>query len=97
MAKYRPIHINIWRDPDFEGYNPDRKLLFIYLCTNSATTESGIYPITPRSISNETGIPVKEVEESLKKLKNISYDFENYCVFVKNFYRYKNKGNPNVV
>lgn len=98
MAKYRPIYLNIWKDPDFERYTPNQKLLFIYLCTNSETTESGIYPITLKTISNETGISLKKVERILSEgLKNIYYDFENFCVFVKNFYRYKGKGNPKLI
>ncbi len=98
MAKYRPIYLNIWKDPDFENYTPSQKLLFIYLCTNRETTESGIYPITIKTISNETGISIKKVEKILSEgLKNVYYDFDNSCVFVKNFYRYKGKGNPKLI
>jgi len=86
MAKYRPIQIRIWKDPDFEKYNANMKLIFIYLCTNELTTESGIYAISTRTISQETGIPVATVNKLLANgFKNIAYDFENSCVFIKNF------------
>ena len=93
MATYRPVYINIWKDPTFEGYKPPMKLIFIYLITNESTTESGIYPITIKTISNETGIPIKTVTELLSNgLKNIAYDFENNFIFVKNFLKYSSGG-----
>lgn len=93
MAKYRQVHKRIWKDPDFESYNSTTKLIFLYLCTNELTTESGIYAITPKTISQETGIPSATVSKLLAKgLKNIIYDFDNNCVFVKNFLHYNGQG-----
>jgi len=93
MATYRPVYINIWKDPTFEGYKPPMKLIFIYLITNESTTESGIYPITIKTISNETGIPIKMVEKLLSNgLKNVAYDFKNNFIFIKNFLKYSSGG-----
>jgi len=98
MAKYRPIQIRIWKDPDFEKYNANMKLIFIYLCTNELTTESGIYAISTRTISQETGIPVTTVNKLLANgFKNIVYDFENNCVFIKNFLKYSVGGSPELI
>jgi hypothetical protein len=98
MAIYRPIYTSIWKDPDFETYKPMMKLIFIYLCTNESTTESGIYPITIKTISNETGISNRMVNELLSNgLKNVLYDFDNSCVFVKNFYIYNGGGRPDLL
>jgi len=98
MAKYRPIYTIIWKDPDFEKYRPQQKLLFLYLCTNESTTESGIYPITIKTISNETGIPSATVSKLLaNSLKNIAYDFANSFVFVKKFLKYNGGGRPDLL
>jgi len=98
MAKYRPIQIRIWKDPDFEKYNSSMKLIFLYLCTNELTTESGIYAISTRTISQETRIPEKTVIKLLSNgLKNIIYDFDNNCVFVKNFLKYNGGGRPELL
>jgi len=98
MAKYRPIQIRIWKDPDFEKYNASMKLIFLYLCTNELTTESGIYAISTRTISQETRIPVKTVNKLLSNgLKNIVYDFTNNCVFIKNFLKYNGGGRPELL
>ena len=94
MANYRPIYSKIWKDPDFEEYSLDGKLLFIYLCTNTSVTESGIYPISPKTISNETGIPFETVTELLSNhvFKNILYDFDTKHVFIINFRKYASMG-----
>jgi DnaD/phage-associated family protein len=65
MAKFRQVHLKIWKDPDFQNYPPEGKLLFIYLCTNQSTTESGIYPVTINTIANETSIPLPTVSQLL--------------------------------
>jgi len=98
MAIYRPIYTNIWKDPTFEEYKPLMKLIFIYLISNESTTESGIYPITIKTISNETQIPIQTVTQLLTNgLKNISYDSKNSFVFIKNFLKYNGGGRPDLL
>lgn len=99
MAKYRPIFTKIWNDPDFEEYTSHQKLIFFYLCTNPLTTESGIYPISCRTISQNTGIELSEVKDTMinNKIKNVLYDPVNKVVFVCNFLRYNGRGRPDLV
>jgi len=99
MAKYRPVYTKIWKDPDFEEYSPQAKLIFIYLCTNESTTESGIYPISLKTIANETGNGLQTVKKLLGNgcIKNISYDFEHQIVFVENFRKYNGGGKPSLI
>ena len=99
MAKYRAIYTKLWSDPDFQDYNKDQKLLFIYLCTNPYTSESGIYNITFRTINNDLDIGLETVSKLLENgnLKNVHYDFENKFVFVKNFRRYNAGGEPELM
>ena len=108
MAKYRQVHLQMWRDSDFQNYSPQEKLLFIYLITNDLTNESGIYEISEKTISNETGIPVGKVVAILGKpianplpthsqrlgkgLKSVTYDFDNHLVFIHNYRKYQNTG-----
>src|ERR1035437_4021563 len=98
MAKYRKIYSQVWNDPDFEEYSPEAKLIFLYLTTNKLTTESGIYPLTPRTVTFDTGIPEPTVRDLLDgKIKNIFYDAKQRCVFVKNLRHYNPGGNPELV
>jgi DnaD/phage-associated family protein len=98
MAKFRAIYRSIWKDPAFQLYSPEGKLLFIYLCTCESTTESGIYPITQPTMSNETGISLPTVTKLLDNgLRNVTYDIDNYCVFVKRFRIYNAGGKPDLI
>jgi hypothetical protein len=98
MAKYRPIYVRIWKDPDFEEYTPEGKLLFVYLCTNPSTTESGIYPISKSTIANETGIPLERVKILLDNgLKNVMYDPETRHIYVRRFHLYNPWGKPDLI
>ena len=73
MAKYRSIHQKIWTDPDFQDYSANGKLIFIYLCTNASTSESGIYAITPKTISDETGIEKEKVSSVADETKERNF------------------------
>ena len=98
MAKYRAIYRTIWKDHDFQLYTPEAKLIFIYLCTNEATSESGIYSITQKTISDETGIPLPTVAQLLSNsLRNVVYDMDNHCVFVRRFRKYNAGGKPDLI
>ena len=97
MARYRPVHVKIWSDPHFEEYSKNQKLIFLYLITNEHTTESGIYPITLKTISQRTDIPTAEVEKAFSSFKNISYEMETGCVFIHNFLRYNGGGRPDLL
>lgn len=99
MAKYRPIYVKIWSDPDFLDYTPELKLLFMYLCTNEHTTESGIYAISPRTIANETGIPYENVCSCLSNntVKNLYYDKDAKCIFIRKFLKYNGSGRPELL
>jgi len=98
MAKYRPIQTRIWKDPDFENYSSGMKLIFLYLCTNELTTESGIYSVSTKTISKETSIPEATVKKLLSNgFKNVQYDFNNNCVFIKNFLKYNGGGSPELI
>ncbi len=99
MATYRQIHVKIWASPDFQKLSPNGKFIFIYLFSNSHRSESGVYRITPKTISNETDIPVAEVEKALQEIMDINlikYDFEQNIVWVINAVKYQ-KLSPNEV
>ena len=99
MAKYRPLYTKVWKDPDFQELSPVGKLVFIYLCTNEATSESGIYPLTYKTLADETGLDRTEAERLLNGnfYKNVEYDPVNQLVFVVKFKRYNTGGKPELV
>ena len=99
MSKYRPIYKKIWKDKDFKKSSKDAKLLFIYLATNDACNNSGVYEIPISTISEETGITQPNIKNLLQNglIKNIEYDMENEVVFVVNARKYSPGGKPSLV
>jgi hypothetical protein len=94
MAKYRSVHEKIWKDPDFQKYTSNGKLVFIYLCTNSSTSESGIYAITPKTIAGETSVKIDQVVKLLGHLKNVIFDPKANYVYIRRFKLYNGGGRP---
>lgn len=97
MATYRQIHVKIWSSPDFQELSPYAKLVFIHLFSNSHRNEAALYRITPKTISNETDIPVEDVKTALSDMEKvgvIKYDWDNHIVWVINAVKYQ-KVNPN--
>lgn len=89
MANFRQIHVSIWKDSWFCELSPDEKLLFIYLFSNESTSLSGIYKITKKFISFETGINRKRVDEILVKFEADNKVFyEGDTVWVVNMPKY---------
>jgi len=65
MATYRKLHTSFWTDPFVEELSQEQKLFYLYLISNTKTTQSGIYEITKKYIAYETGFSIKEVTELL--------------------------------
>jgi hypothetical protein len=85
----RVIHDSVWGDAWFQDLPPASKLVWVYLLTNSHLEVSGIYQITPKTISNETGIPLIDVNGILEAFvadKKIVY--ESNVVGIVNYHRH---------
>lgn len=99
MAQYRQIHIKIWSSPDFQALSSDGKFVFIYLFSNSHRNEAALYRITPKTISNETDLPIDQVVTSLSELTDhelIKWDQGKNIIWVINAIKYQ-KLSPNEV
>jgi hypothetical protein len=74
-----------WNDPWVQKLQPLAKLLFVYLWTNVHRNISGIYVITPETISFETGLTRDQVDALWPCLEpKVRYDPEcSLCWVVK--------------
>lgn len=50
MAKFRRIECSIWENDDFIGLSAGSQIQFIYILTNPARTESGLYRLSSRAM-----------------------------------------------
>ena len=69
MAKRNCIETSFWDDVYIVELQTDEKLLFIYLLTNTLCHHSGIYEISLKRISFDTGLHLDRVIQILQKLE----------------------------
>lgn len=95
MAKKRYINTVFWDDAYVSNLDPSEKLLFIYIITNPCTNISGIYQISLKRISLDTGIEkemVSKIFERFQKDDKILY--KDGWIAVKNFIKHQNTNSP---
>ncbi|MBX4261268.1 DnaD domain protein [Clostridium estertheticum] len=100
MAKYRQIYTEFWSDAFVLELDSQEKLFYLYLLTNTKSTQCGIYELSPRLISLETGYDKVLVTELLKKFcdyKKILYCEETNEIMVLNWIKYNFPNNVNVI
>lgn len=67
MATYRQIHVSFWQDAFVLQLTPEEKYFYLYLMTNSKTTQCGIYELPKKVICLETGYNEETVDKLLKR------------------------------
>ncbi|VVM35096.1 DnaD domain-containing protein [Terribacillus sp. AE2B 122] len=98
MAKFRMVHTEFWSDPKvIEEMTPEDKLFFLYLLTNSRTTQIGIYQITKKVMAFEIGFSTESANALMDRFINhhklIKYNYETRELAIKNWGKYNfNKG-----
>jgi DnaD/phage-associated family protein len=98
MAKFRMVHTEFWDDPRVvEEMTPEDKFFYLYLLTNSNTTQIGIYQITKKQIAFDMGYSIESINSLMDRFINfhkiISYNTETRELAIKNWGKYNfNKG-----
>ncbi|MCK4377687.1 MAG: hypothetical protein KAV97_05700 [Actinomycetia bacterium] len=70
-ACYRYIQCRFWQEPGVETWSIDEKYFYLYLLTNPNTTQCGVYNISIRRMSFNTGYDKKKVEQLIKKFTEL--------------------------
>jgi hypothetical protein len=99
MATFRKIHVNFWSDSYVAELTPEKKLFYIYLLTNDKTSTCGIYEITKRQMSFDTGYTVDTIDKLIEFLDNsgkIKYCKETQEICILNWKRYNDSKSPKV-
>lgn len=100
MAKYRQIHIEFWQDGFVLDLTPEEKYFYIYLMTNSKTSQCGIYELPKRIIETETGYNRETVEKLLKRFEEyekIVYNELTREIMIINWIKYNWINSPKVI
>ena len=99
MAVYRHIHIYYCQDGFVLDLTPEEKYFYIYLMTNSKTSQCGIYELPKRIIETETGYNRETVEKLLLRFEEygkIVYCNESKELFLKNWIKHNKVISPKV-
>lgn len=97
MSKLRSLETSFWSDPFIEELSSEEKLLFIYLITNDKTNMLGIYEVSLKKMSFDTGIEKQIIINTLERfgtLGKVRY-IDNFVILV-NFLKHQ-KFNPNMM
>jgi len=100
MAIYRNVHISFWSDPFVLELTPEEKYFFLYLMTNSKTSQIGIYELPKSIIQFETGYNRDTVDKLLNKFIDygkIKYDQTTKEVMLTNWLKYNYSNSPKVI
>ncbi|MDV9855532.1 hypothetical protein RHG68_05790 [Clostridioides difficile] len=89
MAVFRQIYTSFWTDPKVqEEFSVEDKTFFMYLLTNSHSTQIGIYQITKKQIAFEIGWTLEVANAVMDRFinhhKNIKYNTETREIAIKN-------------
>ena len=99
MAIFRKIHTTFWSDSFISELDADKKLFYIYLLTNERTRQCGIYEITKRQISFDTGYSIDTVSILLQYFidtEKILYNNSTNEIAIKNWRKYNPDNSPKV-
>lgn len=100
MAKFRQVHVEFWQDGFVLDLTPEEKYFYLYLMTNSKTTQCGIYELPKRIIETETGYNRETVEKLLKRFVDygkVLYNDKEKEVMLVNWMRHNMIKSPKVL
>lgn len=96
MSKQRMVSTKFWSDNwVVDELNPLDRYLFLYLLTNEHTNVGGIYEMSLRTMSNETGLEKEELLRMLKRLES-RVIFESGWVVFRKAIQHQNIGSPKI-
>lgn len=92
MATLRSVNTRFWEDPWVEDLTPSEKLLFLYLLTNKYANLAGIYEITVKRISFETGLNHETIRKGFERFTkdNKAYFVDDNYLFLPNWLKNQN-------
>lgn len=97
---FRKVDVSFWQDSDMIELTPEGKYFYLYILTNPHTTLCGIYEISKRVMSFETGFNIDTIDKLIRQFEEkgkIIYDPGTCEIFIKNWYRYNFTSSPKVI
>lgn len=99
MAIFRKVHVTFWSDSFVQDLTPEQKFFYLYLLTNDKATIAGVYEITLRQISYQTGYNIETVEKLVgffTEKGKIMFSRDTNEIAIKNWGKYNGSDSPKV-
>lgn len=99
MSIFRKIHTSFWSDSFIQSLTPEQRYFFLYLLTNEKTKQCGIYDVSKRQISFDTGYTIDTVSTLLDffiSAGKIMFSEDTNELAVKNWDKYNGSDSPKV-
>ena len=92
MGIKRVVDTSFWTDGKIEEFTPEDKYFMLYLLTNPATTQLGIYEISIKRVAFELGYSMDAVRALIERFEYVHgmilYSKDTNEIAVKNFLRH---------
>ncbi|WHY03300.1 DnaD domain protein [Neobacillus sp. DY30] len=93
MAKYRMVRTDFWSNPTAqEEMTPEDKYFYLYLLTNTYTTQIGIYKITKKQMAFDLGYSLESVHSIMERFiehhELIRYNPQTREIAIRNWGKY---------
>lgn len=89
MNVSRNIQSAFWNDEKVAEFGTEDKLFFLYLLTNANTKQVGVYKVSPRQMSYESGLAPEVIETLMKRFESeyklIQYDASSREICILNW------------
>lgn len=99
MAKYRQVFTEFWRDSFVLRLTPEEKFFFLYLMTNPATRQCGIFELPIQIMCLETGYNEDTIRKLIKRFDEygkMTVSSETQEIALKNWAKYNFNSSPKV-
>lgn len=100
MSVYRQVQVSFWQDAFVLDLTPEEKYFYVYLMTNSKTSQIGIYELPKRVIEMETGYNRETVEKLIQRFKDyekIDYHEPTREIILLNWSKHNWNNSPKIV
>ncbi|MGK0466865.1 DnaD domain protein [Clostridium sp.] len=100
MAKYRQLYTEFWSDGFVMDLTPEEKFFYLYLMTNSKTSQCGIYELPKQIIVAETGYHRETIDKLLTRFceyNKIAYCDDTKEIMILNWIKFNQPNNINAI
>ena len=83
MSTQRYISTSFWDDEWIQTLDPSEKLLYLYFMTNPLTNIAGVYKVTERRVSFDTGFNISTIQHIMSKPKFQTFIWQDNRITLK--------------